>query len=403
MLESQRLAVRLSEVREKVNGFPEDGDTAELERLTTEHRDTEVRYRAAILKESADDTPQDRPADRRELAKRAELRAYLQEAATGQIVDGAAAELRQEVFGSHAQVGRVPWEALLPLEEPEELRQDVATAAPATVTTVQRPILARVFARSATRFLGVEMPSVPTGDSNFPVLTGGVTPTQAAKGATVHSEAATFGVETLDPRRLTARYVFRIEDLSRFNGMEDALRRDLRDALADSMDNLVLNGDGSAPNPTGFFSELTAPADPGASATISFAQLLAAHAAGVDGRYAQNLLDVRMLIGSHTYRVGAAIQTAGGGLAATDYLIARSGGLRVSSHVVAPVSDIQGGLTYAVGGAGSAVAPIWEGLSLVRDIYSGAAEGEIAVTALGLWNFKIVREDPYQYVKFRSP
>ena len=40
----------------------------------------------------------------------------------------------------------------------------------------------------------------------------------------------------------------------------------------------------------------------------------------------------------------------------------------------------------------NAVAPIWRGVETIRDPYSGAASGEVAVTMLMLWNLKILRE-----------
>ena len=397
MLESQRLMLRLSELRERINAAPEDMDTSELEKLTTEHRESEVRYRAALVKEAPDD-PQDQPPDRQELRQRVEFREYLNEAATGQPATGAAAELRQEVLKEFAAPGKVPWETLLSLE-PEQ-RADAATdLSSTTVGRTQQPVIPRVFARSATAYLGVTMPTVGVGESNYPVLTGGVAPTQVAAGAAKDAEAATFTVETLAPRRLSARYLLRLEDLNRFGGLEDSLRRDLRDALADAMDNLVLNSNGTAPNPTGFFSELTAPDDPSALAT--FADFMTATVGGVDGKYAGSLSDMRMLVGPASYKKAASLFHGNGDVDAASYLMARSGGIRVSGNVPDPASTIQGALTYATGGAGSAVAPVWEGLSLIRDPYSAAESGEISITAVALWNFKILREAPYSYQKFK--
>ena len=68
-------------------------------------------------------------------------------------------------------------------------------------------ILGRVFSRSATMFLGVDMPSVPVGDADYPVLTAGVTPAMVAAGGAKDAEAGTFTVTTIAPTRLTARYL----------------------------------------------------------------------------------------------------------------------------------------------------------------------------------------------------
>ena len=73
----------------------------------------------------------------RSLIEKVELRSYMQAAMTGKKVTGAEAELNQE-RGLDDQ-NQVPWDALLPLEE----RQDVATAVAAgAIGHPQEPVLA---------------------------------------------------------------------------------------------------------------------------------------------------------------------------------------------------------------------------------------------------------------------
>ena len=250
MLKSQTISLRMSEIRESLNSQVEDAPVEEREKLLNEYQESERRYRAELQIEGlAKETPSH--PERRELRASASVTDYLRETLTGQRVTGAAAELRQETMKAADEPGRMPWEALLPLAEPEQ-RADAHTPAPSNVTTTQQSILGRVFARSATMFLGVDMPSVPVGDADYPVLTAGASPAMKAAGAAQDAEAGTFTVSTIAPTRLTARYLLRVEDLARFAGMEEALRRDLRDALSDAMDRQVLAGDGTAPNVAGF-------------------------------------------------------------------------------------------------------------------------------------------------------
>ena len=182
-------------------------------------------------------------AEGRALIERVELRAYLCEAASGTAASGAAHELRAAVFGESARSGLVPWEALLPPRQ--EQRADAATSAPADVGASQAEVLGRVFADTSAAYLGVEMPQVPVGEASYPVLSAGANPSTVASGTVKDAEAATIGATVLSPRRLTARYLFGVEDAVRLRGMEEALRRDLAGALGEAMDDQILNGNGN--------------------------------------------------------------------------------------------------------------------------------------------------------------
>ena len=49
---------------------------------------------------------------------------------------------------------------------------------------------------------------------------------------------------------------------------------------------------------------------------------------------------------------------------------------------------------------GAAVAPVWESARLIRDMYTGAAKGEVAITLQSLWGFDLPRPANFQRVKF---
>ena len=85
---------------------------------------------------------------------------------------------------------------------------------------------------------------------------------------------------------LSARYLFRIEDLSKLQGMEESLRVDLRGAVADAMDAQVIAGNGTAPNVNGLTNALTAPADP--SNVFTWVDAVRAVASQVDGKFCLN-------------------------------------------------------------------------------------------------------------------
>ena len=418
MTNRQRTELRISEVRSRLNeisGLEGDVLTPEVRSeagtLQTEYGDLETRLRAAIVAEGNGNpvqTGDSEARERRELVERVELREYLGEAATGREATGAARELRSAVFGDKARPFLVPWEILEPRRRRAdgEQRADAATNAPGTVGASQDTILGRVFADTAAMYLGVEMPMVPVGDANFPVLSAGANPANTAEGTAKDAEAATITGTTLEPRRLSARYLFSIEDASRLQGMEEALRADLAGAMGEAMDAQVLNGNGTAPNVDGFFHKLTAPTDV-PSDQAGKDSFVGAALAGVDGRYARNIMGVRLLVGSKTYGLAGSIANAIGDVYVADYLIQRSGGFQVSAHIAeAPdsgnLSGIQQGLAYGASmGMGSAVCPIWNGFELIRDPYTKAAEGRVAVTAVALWNFAVLRTGPYRRSYFK--
>ncbi len=405
MTNGQKLQLRLSEIRQTLNDLsgldtPTDAQRGEMDALTTEYRAKETQWRAATIAEA--DAPEPRAEDgedteRRALVERAELRAYLHEAATGRAVTGAEHELRAAIFGEHAREGLVPWEALLPRHD--EQRADTATTAPTDVGASQASILGQVFADTAASYLGVSLPQVGIGEVNYPVLSAGVSPEMKSKGAAKDAEAATISATVLEPRRLTARYLFSIEDTARLRGMEEALRRDLSGALGEKVDDQILNGNGTAPHVSGFLSALTAPTAPTAVAT--FADFVGAASRAVDGRYARNLTGVKTLVGAATYALAGTLMNTSGDVALSDY---GSRAAAASSpprsfrprRRVAPGANIQAAIVYrAARGAGSAVAPVWQGLELIHDRFTHAGKGQIALTAVMLWAFSILRTDAY--------
>ena len=262
--------------------------------------------------------------------------------------------------------------------------------------------MGRVFASTGAAYLGVMMPMVPVGDAVYPVVATGAPGNPANKGDAVDAAEMTFNADVLSPKRITARYCYAVEDTARFAGLEDVARNDLRGILAERLDAQVIAGDGAAPNFPSFISGLTAAADPGA-AVSTIADFIGALADSIDGRYATNLKDVRLLMGAASYSLAAKTLDSVSHTTIADYLIERSGGVRASAHVPAPAGGkIQQAIASATAaGEGNAVAPIWEGLLIERDATSKAASGQIAITAHMLANFEILRSAAYAMRKFR--
>lgn len=419
MKRKQEIEVRLSEIREAVNAPKEPDNAAELRaeyvKLETEWRGlakAEAEEAEKREAEGADEGGDGEGAEKRALVEKVEFRRYLSAAASHRDVDGAERELNEALDVRSAGGVVVPWEALLPTPDEQrdeyqhgarlEARQDALTSAPASpdVNRTNRPIIPRVFAGGVADFLGIGMPSVGVGEQVYTYLSAGVDPEMKAKDAEVDADAATFTPKTFAPVRLSARYKFRIEDLAVLAGMESALRGDLRMAMREAMDNQILNGDGDAPNVDGLLATaakggLADVANP--AAVVNAASLITAYASQVDGKFATAQSGIRMLIGAATYaKVVSLVQ-------GDAYVFDRFASLtRISSLVPAAAANIQQAVAVKRSAPGLyAVAPVWQGVELIRDPYTDAKSGQIAITAHALWNFGIVRTDALARVKFK--
>lgn len=237
MKTSQKLTLRVSEIRQRLNeigGLADDALTDEIrserDGLVTEYGETESKLRAAIIAEDDEaKRAETRGGGAGEDAETAELRSlqgrislgrFLQCFADGEQLSGAERELTEH-RGLTTSGQMVPWDAFLPPPAaPAELRADVVTPAPASGNPVNATeIIGRVFARTAARRLGVVMPSVPIGQASYPVLTTGQTAEFVDPDGAKEAAAGSFTPNVLTGVRLQARVQFRIEDLMTTPGL----------------------------------------------------------------------------------------------------------------------------------------------------------------------------------------
>ena len=400
MLASQKLQLQIAEKRREINANSQQDEynVDEMNALNAEFMELETRYSSALITEAEEykNTPTDdldaEGKEQRGIESRISVANYISAAVTGEAIDGAEAEYNaaRGITGIGIQV---PWEALLDPRERVELY--AATVSPATAEVNQQEVLGRIFADGAAAYLGVRMPSVPVGAENFPVLTNGVVPVNTAKGGSANQTAATLTPNVLDPIRLAAEYLIQYEDTFKFKMMEEALRTDLAGALTEAMDKAIVSENKTSDAEAkveGFLHELADPANPGAVAT--FADYASARARQVDGRYAMSEDQVKILVGAKTYEHAAGIYQTGSGTSALSRLMPM-----VSPHIPDPASDIQKAI--ACRRPGRAVAPMWPSIGLIRDTVSGSAEGQIRITAIALWNFKVLDENAYKILEFK--
>ena len=232
---------------------------SEIEALTAELPDVELRYAAAVTSEATDAAAaaiaeQDggESTEKRALLRRAKLAHYIKASIDQRGVDPASVE--GELAAAYGCPGFVPLEVFGPVET-----RDI-TPAPDTGNAQQQAApLPNIFKRSIGDFLGVSMPTVATGAASFPVLSTSVTSAPKAKGAPAPATAGVYTPHVVTPKRITGSIEITREDQAVMIGLEASLRSDLGSSMTDQYNDQLLNGDGTSPNLNGLLAQLTDP------------------------------------------------------------------------------------------------------------------------------------------------
>ena len=400
-----------------------DETRAELDTIEGGTPDLERQIRAATVAVEAEETEQRRvnpggdPATDTETRERLELRGritlgrYLTAAVEKRAADGAEAEymgaIEMPVLGPNGGAA-FPLELLAPPER-RAATEDRANTAVDTAT-MPRTWLDRLFAGTAAEAVGVTMESVPVGKSSHPVTTAGAAAAQRGKSEAAADTAWSIGVTELTPKRNAVRLLFGIEDAARIPGLESALTRELRMALTEGIDRAIFLGDdGATPNAGDIVGLTTAMGLVDKSITqankIKGSNVLQAFAELIDGKAAMMPGDLKAVFAvgantlwSHTLaNTGASVDTT-----IAEFL--RRFGLswltRGEIETATDAGDFGAFVGLGRGLDGSGVAAVWEAGELIRDPYTGAAKGEVALTLCYLWDFGLPRASNFARIKF---
>lgn len=399
----QTLQLKASEIRKKLGELgaiesPTDEQRTEIGMLTTEYQTLETRQQALIV---AGDNPEnpgegeqviDQPTENGDklidLETRSSIGDVFTAALDGRDPDGATRELQAEL---NLAGNQVPLALLRPAMErrgggPGNLETRAITPAPANVGQNQSTIIQGVFPSSVAAFLHVDMPTVDVGDQVYPVLTKNAEVKAPAESADADETTGSFSAEILSPARLQASFFYSREDRAKFAGMDMSLRDNLNAALSDGLDKRIVAGDDNG------FLHGTNLANHNAAAITDFGDYKSDFAySRVDGIYASNVGDIRVVMGSATFAHAATKYRANNSDdSGLDVLMQRTAGVRVSAHVPAVAANKQNSI-IRLGSRRDAVAPIWEGVTLIPDEITAAKKGHIIVTAVMLYAFQIVR------------
>ena len=276
---------------------------------------------------------------------------------------------------------------LAPNDVPTEMlmvEQRAVTPAPADTGRTQTEITGFVFPQSVAAFMSIPSPIVPVGDTAFPVLTSDPAAGVPAENAAQSETTGAFSADVLTPKRIQASFFWSREDAARMAGMGDALREALQGGISDKLDKEIIQGTNGLltgailPNNT----------EPSASTYSDYVSKLLY--GRVDGRYAFDLSDIRVVMGSDTFGNAATKLPTNGEENALARIRSDSGGVRVSANVPAEVSDKQNAIVRR-GTRRDYVAPVWGAVTLIPDEITKAANGQIVLTAVLLYATKLLR------------
>ena len=407
------------EARNAYNALDDDADKTEVEKLEKRAKEADDALTALL------DEPDEVTIAPKELRTRISLGKYLQHRCNDQKYDGAEEELRAELKISEQAI---PLEAMMPIED----RTDAVSPQEAGKTTAlpydflgasSAPLLNRIFKQTDTAFLGVAMPTVPPGERVYPVMTEGAEAGMVARGSeTADAKAAKFEAVNATPHRLSARYVFDLEGVATLGGLLEAtLRADLRAAMGYAMDLQVFNGDNTGANVNGLLNRLPLTANPAdtiasnqPNAVVSWSSYKAMFVQSLDGVYARSESEWRCLLGQDTYNI---LRQAYRGTTTNDNdAVDEAGQMGVTQRLsfqtpapaVATISGQSGASTKKLqpavlnSEAGTAVAPVWQGITMIRDPYTEASKAQIVMTAHMLFDFILRRTGGWKKIALRT-
>ena len=394
-----------------------DETRAELDGIETGTPDLERQLRAATVAAEAEEAEQRAagakagpgPADgedreRLELRSKVSLAGYLSAAVESRGATGPEAEYNAAV--KIPLVGRnggtsFPLELLAPMEARATTNVDVMTS--------PRRWLDRLFADACAVKLGITMESVPAGSASYPVTTAGASAAQRQRSTDAAADAAwTVGVTEMKPKRNSVRALFSLEDASRIPGLESAITRDLSMALVEGVDRAIFIGDAGATGNDADIVGLTTHADVDEEELTQSEKILWPATVGafmdmIDGLHASTPEDLSIIASVGAARLWHST-TANTNRNESVVQIMKDNGLNFMSRANIDVNTANNDFGAFIGRKrgidGAGVAAVWDAGELIRDPYSGAAKGEVALTLIYLWDFGLPRPANFQRLKF---
>lgn len=390
----KQLDIRALELRSKLRELASADDLTEEQRsemaaLTRESGEVDQKIAAAI---AGEEPPSERSVQGVERDELVELRSQANagdvfEAVMAGSVPAGATRDYQQALGLRSNS--------IPIELIEE-RAAASAAIPAAVshtptTLQQQQVVDAVFPTKTAEMMGVRRVRVPVGQAAFPVVSAPEdAPEGVAEGATVGDTTATLTAEALSPLRLQRSFTYSVEDAAVFPQLDATLRDNLRQSMEAALDRqaLTLTDQGLLQFGT----------DPTADGTTETYELLKAACYGqIDGRYANDIGMVKLLVGQDTLSLMASLYRSGGSdaVAFVEWAKANLGWIGVSAYVPDESNANTQEAVFCRGMMGAAVQPVWPSIDVINDPSSESQDGNVRLTARGLANFRVIRAAQY--------
>ena len=228
---------------------------------------------------------------------------------------------------------------------------------------------------------------------------------QAASEATY-----TVAVTEMKPARRAVHGIYSVEDDARLPGLADALIRDMRTAMTESVDLAIFNGDAAADENVGDIVGMQTASITETTITqakkIKGDEILKVLLGYVDGQYAASMSDVRIAasVGSNVLWGGTVQAATVDNQTVASFL--RENGVqwltRGGIDTATAAGDFAAYIGLARGNEGAGVAAVWMAGELITDPYSGAKSGEVQLTLNYLWQLAFPRTGNFRRIKYVS-
>ncbi|WP_179379764.1 phage major capsid protein [Jannaschia marina] len=406
MLESMKITRRQSEIRQSLAELankpePTDDEVRSMDALDKEYRNNETRFRAALVSEDDERREAGEELETRsstewaEMAAQFEMRQVALALDEGRALDGATAEMVQELRHAGGYQGiPVPLDAL-------ETRagETLAGGVPDPIRTA--PIIDRIFSKSAATRMGCRMINVGVGEVEYPVATGGAVPGWAGSetGDVPGPQAFTTTDRPMKPdQTLGVQMKVTRKALKQAGaGLEQAIRRDMSAAIQQETGRAIFLGSGSGGEPLGVI--------PGAStygitetpidAAATYAAFRAAAVRFMSANAADGLSGVNLMLRPEVFDSMDDTLLTGTAVSEWDRLVAKMGNTVLTTNgLSAPVGDPLESLallTTSTDGVSPIFCGMWGAVDLIRDPYSDAKSGQLRITALTTMDVTVAR------------
>lgn len=408
MLESVKIARRQSEIRQQLAELvgktsPTEDETRSMEAMDAEYRQNETRYRAALIAEDTErreagadlESRSEREWD--ELVGRFELRQVALALDEGRALDGATAEIVQEMRSAGGYRGvPVPWAAL-----ERRAGETVASGTPDPIQT--RPIIDRLFPDSVASRMGASMINIDSGAIEWPVVTSAVTAGWAASETGNVPGPIAFATtdKALRPEQNLGIQMRITRKTLKQSGaaLEAAVRRDLNSAIAVALDKAVFLGSGASGEPLGVIAGAATYGitSTDAAALASWAAFRAAVVRFMTASAAGSPEAVKAMIRPELWSALDDNLIDGTAMSEWDRLITNipAGNIVMTNNGLADPTgtplETQALLTTSSGGVAPIFVGVWGGVDMIRDPYSDAQSGGLRLTALSTVDVTVAR------------